>query len=154
LVIAPLSSLRSAEASSIAIAFCEGDSVGGIFRHVAARGLVWIVNDLGRDPRENKALVRAKLLARPTVGGADRGHYTGDPEIEQVASMINRLQNYLMCLLKAGFVQFSIWMPDILDKCFSLLVTMIIFIDFRLLNVNWMAEKVLDFWFFDKSRDL
>ena len=75
--------------------YCETCSVftdPRIFRHVAARGLVWAVNDLGRGSRENKALVRAKLLARPTVGGASAGRYTGDPEIEQVASMIDRIQ--------------------------------------------------------------
>ena len=67
--------------------YCETCSVfidPRIFRHVAARGLVWAVNDLGRDSRENKALVRAKL--------ASAGRYTGDPEIEQVASMIDRIQ--------------------------------------------------------------
>ena len=49
-----------------------------------AKSLKWVVIGLGCDPQENKALVRAKLT---TVDP-----YAGDPEIEQVASMVDRIK--------------------------------------------------------------
>lgn len=54
-----------------------------LFRQIEERGLTRFVNYLPNNSLEAKAVVRARL--------SKYGRYIGDPEIEQIASKINRL---------------------------------------------------------------
>jgi len=64
-----------------------------IFREVQSRGLLRIVDHLGtKDPKMMKSLVRGRL--------ARMGRYIGDPEIEHIASIVDRLE-YLRNQLNA-----------------------------------------------------
>lgn len=56
-----------------------------IYREIERRGLVSSINRIGTlVPAEAKAIIRARL--------SKNGRYTGDPEIEQIASVIDRLE--------------------------------------------------------------
>jgi len=57
-----------------------------IYRDVESRGLAPFVNKIGTlSPKEAKAIVRARLSAT--------GRYTGDAEIEQIASVVDMLNH-------------------------------------------------------------
>lgn len=56
-----------------------------IFRHVEKRGLYYVINYLsGETFAEMKAIARARM--------AERGKYIGDPEIEAVADLTDRIK--------------------------------------------------------------
>lgn len=55
-----------------------------MFRHINSRGLYGVIDRLeGRTHEQMKASARARMAAR--------GKYTGDPEIEAVASLMDRI---------------------------------------------------------------
>lgn len=55
-----------------------------LFNDVRSRGLLSVVNYLPKDPVEAKAVVRARI--------ANWGKYVGDPEMEQIADKVKRLE--------------------------------------------------------------
>ena len=55
-----------------------------LLRDVESRGLVWVINYLPSNVSEAKAVVRARL--------AKVGKAFGDPEIDQIANEIKRLE--------------------------------------------------------------
>lgn len=55
-----------------------------LFRDIEGRGLAWIVNYLPSNTQEAKAVVRGRL--------AKIGRFFGEPEIDQIANEIKRLE--------------------------------------------------------------
>lgn len=55
-----------------------------LYNEIRQRGLAWIVNYLPNNIQEAKVVIRAKL--------AKSGKYVGDPEIEQIADVISRVE--------------------------------------------------------------
>ena len=55
-----------------------------LFRQIQDRGLYHIVNRLPNEIPEAKAIARARMR--------DHGKYIGDPEIEQIAQEVNRIE--------------------------------------------------------------
>ena len=55
-----------------------------LFRDIQDRGLYHIVNRLPQNVDEAKAIARARLR--------NQGKYIGDPEIEQIAQEVNRIE--------------------------------------------------------------
>lgn len=56
-----------------------------LFRHICRRGLAHLVHDLPRSAKKARAIVRARL--------SREGKYTGDEEIERIASLVDRIGN-------------------------------------------------------------
>lgn len=82
-----------------------------LFRQINDRGLYDIVNFLPKDIYEAKAIARARLM--------ERGQYFGDPEIDEIAGKIQRLETLKKKLYGMNMTEVNITIP-ILDEMIEL----------------------------------
>ncbi len=76
-----------------------------LFREIEQRGLYEIINNLPyTNPKERKYVARARLSQQ-------KGVYTGDVEIEQIASVVNRMDFLRKRLNEANLANVHLTIP-------------------------------------------